>query len=247
MRDHDEKLLLARIEDLYTLCDKYHAPRFSPFLDERMQRVVRDDTAGRQGGCFFGGYSGSERQMFGVFPDWDTEHAFPIVALKISHRFGEGLTHRDYLGSILSLGIERGKIGDILTNGSTAYVFSAEDISEYMVQNLMKIGNRGVKTELYPIEEVVIPEKKTIEYNVVVSSMRIDAVLAAVMNISRSTACAYIRDGRVSLEHRICENISQTVTVGELISVRGFGRFFVEGQGGATRKGRRHIVVKRYV
>lgn len=248
MRDaNDERLLTARVEDLYRLCDKYHSARFSPFLDEQTQRVIRDYIMGREGGCFFGGYDGSERKMFGVFPEWDDDQSFPITALEITHSFGAPLTHRDYLGSILALGIERGKIGDISIDGNTAYVFAAEDIAEYVIQNMKKVGNRGVKITVCALSDLVIPERKTEERSAVVSSLRLDAVLAAVMNVSRSIAAEYIKGGRVSLEHRVCENVSQTVAEGKLISVRGFGRFFVDGQGNMTRKGRHHIVVKKFI
>lgn len=243
----DEKLLLARIDDLYTLCDKHAKAKFSPFLNGAMQRTVSEHTAGRENSVMFGGYDGSERKVFGVFPEWDMERTFPIAALKISHSFGEPMTHRDYLGSIMSLGLERGKIGDIIVDGNTAYVFAKDDAAQYIADNLKKIGNRGVKLELCAADNIVIPNRQFEEYSIIVSSMRIDAVIAAAMRISRSSAADYIKNGRVSIEHRVCENASHTVAFGELISVRGFGRFFIDGENGITRRGRRHTVIKKYI
>ena len=172
----EEKLLLARTEDLFTLCDKYCCPRFSPFLDEAQQQLVMEKMGNRSGYTtgFFGGYAGARRKVFGVFPEWlpYSEDDFLIKVLKFTKSYGEPLTHRDYLGTILSLGIDRSKTGDILVDGDTAYAFAAEDIAEFIRDQITKVANRGVRIEIVGRGQVQVPEQKYEEISTVAAARR---------------------------------------------------------------------------
>ena len=110
----DQDIFVKHVQDVYRLCEKYRSPRFSKFLDERGQAEILKSPMGSS--MLFGGYEGAEWKMFGAFPSFDdmTPEAFPIKVLDIRKKYGANLGHRNYLGTILSLGIDRNKIGDIL-------------------------------------------------------------------------------------------------------------------------------------
>lgn len=251
MAESEDKLLLARTEDLFRLCGKYSSARFSGFLDGGEQAVLCDSFLVPYGYNMklFGGREGSERKILGAFPEWEepSEESFPIRVLKIESGIGRELTHRDYLGTLMSLGIERSKTGDIIVDGKTAYVYVCEDIEEYIRTNINKIGNQGVKITSADPKEIAVPEPKMQRISAVCASMRLDAVTGAAAKLSRSAAAALIRASKVSINHRICEDVSAAVKEGDLLSVRGSGRFIVSAVEGETRSGRIHITLLKYV
>lgn len=246
----DKKILLARANDLFDLCDKYASARFSQFLDGAQIADIRENIRFPYGYnvMFWGGFEESERKIFGVFPEWEEaeEDKFPISVVKFTSGFSKKLTHRDYLGTVMSLGIDRSKIGDILIEEEFAYVFAYSDIAEYIRDNIRKIANVGVKAELLE-GGVYIPEKEYKTVDTVCASLRLDAVITGALNISRNASVQLIREGKVKLNYREENQSSKIVKEGDLISVRGYGRFFLEEAGNETRKGRLHITIKFYV
>ncbi len=245
----EEKLLIARAEDMFRLCERYASPRFSGFLDEGEQALLRGQLHAPIGieTEWFGGKENSRRKVLGVFCEWETERSFPITAVVIEKTYKKELSHRDYLGSILGLGIERSKVGDILISGDTAYAFALSDTAEYIERNLTKIGSQGVKIQLCKPEEVPDIEEKTIMIEDTVSSQRLDAVLAAAAKLSRSQAASLVRSGRVMVNHLETDDISRLLKEGDVLSVRGYGRFIYRGLAGQTRKGRFHIRIEKYI
>ena len=185
MELNSEKLLFAKIEDLFSLCDKYACARFSSFLDGGEIASIQDGMRFPFGynTMYFGGVDGAERMMLGVFPDWEEPggEAFPISVVRFTAKHAvKELSHRDYLGSVLSLGIDRSKTGDILVNGEEAYMFISSDIAEYVKSGISKIGRQGVETEIFDTGAVEIPERKYQTFGAVCASLRADAVVARV-------------------------------------------------------------------
>lgn len=245
----EEKLLISRVNDVFRLCEKYACPRFTSFLDGAMQLCVKENIYCGDNTMFFGGFEDSERKILGVFPEWTepSEQEFPIGVLKISHTYGGELSHRDYLGSIMSLGIERSKTGDILVDGNTAFVFAESDICSYIKNNIKKIGSRGVDIEICAADDIVLPERKFQTLNIVAASMRLDAIVGALAKLSRAQAVRLIEGGKVSVNHKEILKAAYEVNEGDLISVRGFGRALADKVGANTRSGRLHVVMKKYV
>ena len=247
----EEKLLLARCEDLFSLCDKRVAPCFTDFLNEAEQTVIKNNIGNRMGynSCFFGGYENSQRKIFGVFPQWEEPdfNSFPIKVLKITKNYKRELTHRDYLGTVLSCGIDRIKVGDILIDGDCAYIFISEDIADYVSFGIDKIANVGVKAVVEDISKITPPEPKFEVINTVSASVRLDAVIASVLNLSRKNACELIKSGRVCVNYTECTNTSHMLSVEDIISARGFGKFIFSDIGQKTRSDRLHIEVKKYI
>ncbi len=249
--DNDEKLLISKAEDLTRLCDKYAVPRFSDFLDGAELATIRDKAIipYNYNVMYFGGFSDAEKQIMGVFPEWEEPDlkAFPIACLKVIGGYTRKLTHRDYLGTVMSLGITPQKLGDIVVYDDFAYVLVMSDMAEYVADNLHKIGNQGVKVEIIPDLDVIKIERKYKTINAVCASPRLDAVVGAAANISRAQSAALISGGKVKLNHRITEKVADPVKEGDLLSIRGYGRFLVHSFDGETRKARQHITLKQYI
>lgn len=242
------KILLAKTKDLFTLCDKYACPRFSQFLDGGEIADIKDNMHFPYGYnvMFWGGYEDCERKILGVFPEWEDAAAdkFPLSVIKFTSNFSKKLSHRDYLGTIMSLGIDRSKTGDILIEGNDAYVFAYDDIAEYICNNISKISNIGVKAQILSGDAVSIPKRQYTVFETTCASLRLDAVVSGALNISRNESMRLISAGKVRLNYREALHSSQSIKEGDLISVRGYGRFFLEEAGNETRKGRLHITVK---
>ncbi len=244
-----DDIFLKRISDTVRLCEKYSSPRFSVFLNEQEQAIIKKSEYFLSNCMLFGGYPDSERRIFGVFPDWQepTEEEFPITALKFTKKYDKELTHRNYLGTILSLGLERTKIGDILVYDKGAYVFAASDIADFAADNIGKISHCGVEVEKIELGSIEIPERKFEEIDAVSASARLDAVLAALLNISRSEAKNMILSGKVMVNHFEKNDTDYNLAEGALLSIRGFGRAEVLTFGNQTRSGRIHIRLKKYI
>ncbi|MBD5083195.1 MAG: hypothetical protein HDT34_03390 [Clostridiales bacterium] len=195
----------------------------------------------------FGGYDGAERCVaaFG----YDCEEAqFPITIIKaepVSPKFADKLSHRDFLGSLMGLGIKREVLGDIVIADNIGYIFCLNSIAEYIVQELSKVRHTIVKcsvAEALPESAVKKPE----EEQMVVASERLDVIVSAVYNFSRSAVKEFFIARKIYVNSRLCENFSYTPKENDIISVRGKGRFVYNGVLGTTKKSRNIISVGVY-
>lgn len=249
--DNDEKLLISKTEDLFRLCTKYATAQFSDFLDGGELAVIRKKVVIPYdfNVMFFGGFDEAEKQIMGIFPQWDEPNLteFPLICLRVEGGYSRKLTHRDYMGTVLSLGISPQKLGDIVAYDDFAYIILHSDIAEYVSDSLHKIGNQGVKTQIIGSLNDIKIERRYKTIGTVCASPRLDAVVGAAANISRSQAASMINSGKVKLNHLVTEKNSETVYEGDLLSVRGFGRFLVYSFDGETRKSRLHLTLKQYI
>ena len=246
---NNDNILLSGAADLYTLCEKRGAPVFSKFYDGGEQAVLSDNRMITEEALMFGGHANCERKILGVFPFWEQPDtgAFPIVLVGISCSFKKDFSHRDYLGSLMGLGIERDRIGDILVTEDETFVFLHNSVADYVFMNLRKIGSHGVKLRRVETCDFDFPEGKFQTVKAIAASLRLDAVVAAGIGISRSKASALIAHEKVSINHRPVADLSARVGEGDLFSVRGFGRFILQEVSGETRSGRLHLTVKKYL
>ena len=197
--------------------------------------------------CLFGGYDGAERCIaaFG----YDCEEAdFPISMIKVepvSPKFADKLSHRDFLGSLMGLGIKREVLGDIVISDNTGYIFCLNTIAGYIVQELSKVRHTIVKCSIAD----ALPDSavKTLEEEqMVVASERLDVLVAAVYHFSRSAVKELFVARKIYVNSRICENFSYIPKEKDIISVRGKGRFVYNGVIGKTKKDRNIISVGVY-
>ena len=200
---------------------------------------------------FFGGAEGTERIMirFGDTDSLGYEEPFPITTLKIepvSIKFSENLTHRDYLGAILNLGIERSTIGDIVIRDKEAYIFAKADMADYIIDSLTRIRHTDVKlsrADYLPEGELYKTERKRLQ----AAGERVDAVIAKLFGISRDESLSLFKKGLVFANGRQILSASYIPKKNELISVRGHGRFIYLGYATLTKKGKLNIEVDLYI
>ncbi len=246
----EDARLRARIADACNLCERRSCPRFVGFLDEHCQAVARAvlRETGQFQTVFFGGYPDAERVMLGVFPDFlqaDTEQ-FPITAMQFRYRPEASLTHRDFLGTLLANGIKREVIGDIVCEQGSAVVFVERQVAPFLADNIQKVGGEGVSV-VYPYTSPVLVKREFRELTDTVASPRLDSVVKAAALISREEAARRIEAGLVSLNHMPCLSVSAAVREGDVLSVRGHGRFAVDAVGPQTKKGRYVLKLRQYL
>lgn len=248
--DDEERLLSAHIADLQRISRKSGAPRFSAFLNEREQRIACSAAQGEV--SFFGGYEGASRKICAFFgqtycedlTDEDRQGLFPLAAVTFVWRKSDSLSHRDILGALMSLGIKRGLLGDILAAEDYAIVFVHETAAE-LVLAVDKIGRVGV-TCTEGINRA-IPQQKTQTVTATVSSLRLDCIVSAAANISREKSASLIKSGLVNADFSPCTDTSAVIKENTIISIRGSGRFRLNEICGETRKGRISIKIDRYL
>lgn len=251
--NREDELLIKRINELAAKC--YGSSRFifTDFLNPSEISLIlnneRDINYVEH--KFYGGTEQCERQMlrFGSADMLGYEEEFPIscvVAEPMAKKFADELGHRDFLGSLMNLGIDRSTIGDIFIKEKTGYIFCVDRIAEYIAENLEKIKHTSVKCRVEKGNiDTIQPELKPVE--TVVSSERIDAIIAKVYGMSRSQGIEYFRQKKVFVNGRVMENNSYVLKENDIVSVRGFGKFIFDGLMKETKKGRMRVRMRVYI
>jgi RNA-binding protein YlmH len=251
----DDRLLLAKVLDRAEQAQNRNVPAATDFLtpQQLVQAVDLLRLAGlpETGYVRLGGYEGAERNLLLFLPDWmeaeDAETQTPIRCLRASFREEYKLSHRDFLGSLMGIGIVREKIGDILVGPDSADLMVLESVAEFLRQSWDSAGKAKLTVTEIPPEYVHIPEVKCQEVRDTVSSLRLDAVVSSGFKMARGKASELIASGRVQVNWRECTKGDKFLAAGDTVSARGFGKFQLTEVGGTTRKGRTSIVLKRYV
>ncbi|MBQ5310896.1 MAG: RNA-binding protein [Oscillospiraceae bacterium] len=248
--DSGEKLLISHTEDMITAAERGRM-RFSAFLSEREAGLVSRFCAysGFSSVMLWGGYDDAQRVMAGFFPEYTEpdRQSFPLTRIFIGGRMTQGLTHRDYLGALLSLGIERSLTGDIVLSDGGAYCMMTETAGELCLTELQKIGRVGVKCRVCGDDEVIERHDSFESISATVASLRLDCITGAAARLSRERSAQLIRSGLVSVQHTPVNDISHTLSEGDVLSIRGYGRFILRKAGDRTKKDRIHVLIDRYV
>lgn len=255
-RDNGERLLLARALDKLELARQRNIPACTGFLSPQERASVENllNTCGHPRHLFFGGYEGAERTVCAFLPDWQEAEDWqgdgescPVRALRCTWSGGQELTHRDFLGSILGLGLDREKVGDLLVGDGRCDVLALEEVADFLVFHMEQAGRVKLKCSLLPLDRLEPPAVETRTIRDTVSSLRLDAVAASGFSLSRGKAADLIASGRVQLNHRECVKPDHAVAQGDVLSCRGLGKCVLTEVGGPSKKGRILIVLERYV
>lgn len=197
----------------------------------------------------WGGYEGAERVVacFGDRNFYESKNDYPIKCIMIepvNQKFADALSHRDFLGSLMGLGIRREMLGDIIISENCGFLFAIDSICDYIVDNLTQVKHTTVEcSQVDEIPENALPQPEKTE--MIVSSERLDVLVSAVYNLSRSKAQVLFNQEKVFING--ASKIASTVAkVGDKISVRGFGRFIYNGVLRRTKKDRLVIEILRY-
>ena len=251
----EERLALSRVLDRYEQSSRRGSGEATDFLtpQQRLRSLDLLRLAGAGAGTYVctGGYPDAERQVLLFLPDWldaeDAEGYSPVRCLRATFRPEDGLNHRDFLGSLMGLGIVREKVGDILVGPDSADLLVLDTVAEFLRTSWTSAGRGKLTvTEIDP-SHLHIPEVRCEEVRDTVSSLRLDAVASTGFRMARSKAADLIASGRVQLNWRVCTKPDKLLAEGDIVSARGFGKFQLAEVGGVTKKGRTAIVVKRYV
>ena len=240
-----------RLLDLAESVIKTRKFRISPFLDPYGQEIAETICANYEGIQldFDGGYAGAERQraMLRHADFAGTPDGFGIVCVAAAWngQFAR-LSHRDVLGALMGLGIERESIGDILPGADAAKILCDAKLSDFIVNNLTMIGAAGVKATVEDTAEIAPREERMKEIRATVASLRLDAVAAAGFGVSRSRAADDIAADKVKLNWQSAGSASKTIKEGDVLSMRGRGRVEVTEVRGQTKRGRTVVVLKRF-
>lgn len=243
--DSDEiRLCLSKACDAYTKSLFSGRCLFTKFLTPLEAREISMRfPKGEVDISFFGGYDGAERTV-ASFGRQNEE--YPLCALEIVQKGKIALSHRDYLGSVLSLGIKRELVGDILVKDDGAVLFCLEEIADYISDNLTKIANSGVSVSRCNDDDAKNMERNFEKRSSTVSSLRLDAVVASAISKSRGVAAELIGRSLVSHNYKEATSVSQGVKDNDVITVRGFGKYLINTDEKLTKKGRIHIDISKY-
>ena len=242
MNSAEDKLLLSRAYDAIELSERRSCPRFVGFLNEHESLYLREHLPKRADIRFFGGYEGAVRVMLGASAG---EEDFPIVPLQFTYRTEDDLRHRDFLGSLMALGINRDTLGDILTSPGRTVIFVREDIVPFILSQVTTIGRVGVRTGCADPSD--LPEPDDVEERVfTLSSLRLDAFTAAAANLSRDKAARLIRSEMVMVNHVTETAVAAPLKEGATITIRKYGKYVLSAILGNSRKGKLRVSVKHF-
>lgn len=253
--DKEEQIFRKRLLDLANTAYHRGICIYSDFLNLNEQNIVSSLKNELPKMKYFtsGGFQDAERKILCFCGDdiitEEAELNYPIDCIKVvplNQKFSDSLNHRDFLGAVLNLGLERGKIGDILINENEGYIFAHHGISEYIVDQLIKVKNTMVRTSIIKRKEFDYKPKYT-EVTGTVSSVRLDSILAVAFHTSRSSLSGLIEGGKVYVGGKLILSNSYTLKENDIVSVRGLGKFIYVGTSYQTKKGRYSVKVLLYI
>lgn len=248
-RSGEERLLLARVLDKMEQAERRNVPAHTAFLSPQEQSAVQEvlKLAGGRG-VFSGGYEGAERKVLACLPDWMEQYGGDDLRfLRCSFRKEDKLTHRDFLGSLMGMGVARETVGDILVEEGSCDLVVLDTVADFLIQSWASAGRTALRVREIAAAELIVPQVKVQEIRDTVMTLRLDAVAASGFSMSRGKAAELIASGRVQLNWQECTKGDRTVKAGDVITARGFGKFEIAEVGGMSRKGRTAILLRRYV
>lgn len=246
---NEELQLKKRFCELAERAYKNGAYTSTEFLSPAEQTLLKSSAVGAPY-ALFGGYDGAEKAlvMFGSEEICGYEAYPPIAVVKIepsAPKFSDALSHRDFLGAIMSLGVRRSTLGDIVVCGNIGYAVCLDGIADYLCENLLSIRHTTVRcSKIEQLPEDAIPAP--VESSFTVASERLDSVVSAIFKLSRSESKGFIEHEKVLIGGAACLNPDAKPAAGDIITVRGKGKFIYCGMERETKKGRLRCTAKIY-
>lgn len=244
----EERDFIDQVLNWQDYVENAYAPKLTDFLDPREQHILKT-LIGENAGVkweVFGGSDGTERKRALLFPDYSSADFddFQISLFEIDYpsKFVT-IEHPQVLGSLMSLGLKRGKFGDIIFEGDRIQFFAANEVKDYLMLQLESIGKAAVKLLDLPLHQAISISQSWSEASITVSSLRLDTVISGIHNLSRQKSQLLIQQGHVKVNWTVIENPSFECDEGDLISVRGHGRAKITSLEGRTKKEKLRITV----
>lgn len=256
---NEDKLIMAMAEDKKIQCQDNYMITNTGFLDMRQQTLCEKvlEKNAEIKGFFYGGYSDAERRIAIFLPEYieakneetlrqylmDNKEYNPLTIIRVKHNGYKELSHRDYLGSLIGLGIRRETIGDILVAKKSADIVVLREMVEFVLSNYDKAGRTYLEVTSEEVENIIIPEGNDEEKSVTVASLRLDNIVTAAFGISRSKAVEAIKAGIVFVNNLQSVKPEKIMNQNDKLVLRGKGKVILKEIGGSTRKGRILIIL----
>ena len=241
-----ERPFVRRVEDAMNQVSTSHTWYITDFLTPREQVLISSIVHSRGlTVAYSGGYDGSERQRALIMPDnwYPQSEDFAIVALSVVPFDGQvAFSHGEVMGSVLGTGIDRKVVGDIVIAKAQVYIFVKREMSNHLIDTLSHVGRSTVEVRQAAIVEGIEPPSYEVN-RISVASLRLDAVIAASCHISRDAAQTKVSKGQVKLNFIETDKPDESVAVGDLVSVHGFGRVEITNFIGESKKSRQLLEV----
>ncbi|MBQ2888696.1 MAG: hypothetical protein IJE29_07260 [Firmicutes bacterium] len=256
-----EQIFLASLQDKLRQCEDNMYPTNSSFLDAHQQKLaqnfLRQKTADY---CFWGGYAEAERRIIIFLPDYlNTEQAHndyaaadpdgnPLAVLRVRPTVRQTrLTHRDYLGALMALGINRAKLGDLLVSPEGADIVILREMADYLLLNYTQVGRHSIEAEIMPTTVLANIQAPFDELQINVPSLRLDSVAAGIFGISRSKCSDAIAAGLLAVNSLQTTKPDYLLSEGDSITWRGKGKAIFQNISGTSKKDRLFLQIKRYI
>lgn len=257
----EDKILLSHTADLKIQADKNSMITYTGFLDIRQNSLVR--TADRENPVdietfYYGGYFDAERvcavfvpSFYGVSGDifsffGENPDDNPLCLLKVTKDKFSSVSHRDYLGALMGLGLKREVIGDIIIDCENAYIVTFKKNAKFIVDNLNSVGRATVNVEQCDFDCLAERKEAFDEISAFVASLRLDIITSAAFSLSRSNSSAFIEKGLVYVNSVQIVKPDYKLNTGDKIVLRGKGKAIFSSVNGKSKKDRLHITIKRY-
>ena len=253
--DEEEKLTLAKLLDQWERSRSRNIPTATNFLTPQEQVLAQSllhQVGGEESAVFSGGYDGAERKLVLFLPDYldaawyAKDEEYPLCAVRCSYREEERPTHRDFLGSLMGLGVRREMLGDILVTSGGCDILLRREILSFILQNYISAGRTHLKVEQVALSNLHLPEQRRQEIRDTVATLRLDSVISSAFRMSRARAAELIRAGKVEVNWRMCDKTDHLCAQGDTFTARGFGKCTLAEVGGLSKKGRITIRLERY-
>ena len=241
----ENKFEIAQLYDIYKLASNGVKVCTKKFYTVGVYNIIKHICTSEGIECkLYSRFDFFERGII-VFNDMDVEKCnVSMIKITSSNRFRE-LLHKDYLGSILSLGLERNRLGDLVVKDGSCYAMICNDIEIFLKENLINVGNSPVDIEVV-YDDNDIPECEFIESVVLVASMRLDNFVSELTRLSRAKAEKLILSGSVSLNYIVSKDKSKLINKGDILTIRKYGKFIVDVTLGNSKSGRLRVVTKKF-
>jgi len=259
IRSKEDIQFTKRLDELCERSKERYSPEFTSFLDGRLLRYTESYLGSVSDTVLvsFGGFNGAERCVVGIFPEElygsvpkeELKSYFEISGVEIRGSGFSAISHRDIMGSVLALGVKRETMGDIYVpeNSNCGYVCMTSVAARYVCDNLEFVSRDKVKCSLIPVSQLPTIERKFSVISGTVASDRLDCVVSLAARISREKSKGLIVSGFVNVNHEPVDKSDFSVEDGDILSIRGYGRFVISEIGGLTKKGRSKTIIHKMI
>ena len=254
VNNDDDKIIISKIQDKQKFCQTKNKITYSDFLNQKEKMLIRKSLK-LENFFFYGGNNNSDREVLFFYPEKLNEEIAQksvnsiIGAIRISlpNELRGKYEHRNYLSALIKIGITREKIGDILVSEDGADIVIFKVNSQFIQMSLNQLTRfKKSKIEVIEIDKLREKEDKFENKSIIVSSMRIDNIVSELTNCSRNKAEELIENERVLINYEIINKNSKIVINGDIVTVRGKGKFIINEVIRKTKNGKLVVEVKKY-